>query len=60
MIYKKYFQFKLFNFLIGGNMAVLIVVIMQIIVYSSLLITFIALLTKGIQSMIINFKNREK
>ncbi|QEE16544.2 diacylglycerol/polyprenol kinase family protein [Promethearchaeum syntrophicum] len=41
-------------------MAVLIVVFMQIIVYSSLLITFIALLTKGIQSMIINFKNREK
>ncbi|MHA1474142.1 MAG: diacylglycerol/polyprenol kinase family protein [Promethearchaeota archaeon] len=41
-------------------MATLIVLFMQIIVYSSLLIIIIALLTKGIQSMNINFQNREK
>ena len=41
-------------------MAVFIVLFMQIIVYSSLVIIIIALLTKGIQSMIINFTNREK
>jgi len=41
-------------------MATLIVLFMQIIVYSSLSIIIIALLKKGIQSIIINFKNREK
>ena len=41
-------------------MALFIELFMQIIVYSSLVIIIIALLSKGIQSMIINFKNREK
>ena len=41
-------------------MATLIELVMQIIVYSTLFIIIIALLTKGIQSMIINFKNRDE
>ncbi len=60
MIYKKYYLFELFKFWIGGSMETCIVLFMQIIVYSSLVIIVIALLAKGIQSMIINFKNRDK